>query len=138
MQYKSKDIARVSIEMAMSNREEEQELKDKYMKREIKTAAVDIGGNVVDSIPKILERTLVAAKRNGLITESHVYEGALTGATREAIDQILDKSVGFNVGGKIGIARYQEHLSVCIFLTIGMLRLDEVVIGVGHSAVPNE
>ena len=138
MQYKSKDIARVSIEMAMSNREEEQELKDKYMKREIKTAAVDIGGNVVDSIPKILERTLVAAKRNGLITESHVYEGALTGATREAIDQILDKSVGFNVGGKIGIARYQEHLSVCIFLTIGMSRLDEVVIGLGHRAVPNE
>lgn len=138
MQYKSKDIARVSIEMAMSNREEEQELKDKYMKREIKTAAVDIGGNVVDSISKILERTLVAAKRNGLITESHVYEGALTGATREAIDQILDKSVGFNVGGKIGIARYQEHLSVCIFLTIGMFRLDEVVIGLGHRAVPNE
>ena len=66
---------------------EEQELKDKYSKKGIKTAAVDIGGNVVESIPKILERTLVAAKRNGLISESHVYEGAVTGATREAIDQ---------------------------------------------------
>lgn len=138
MQYKSKDIAKVSIEMAMSNRGEEQELKDKYLKKGIKTAAVDIGGNVVESIPKILERTLVAAKRNGLITESHIYEGAITGATREAIDQVLDKSVGFNVGGKIGIARYQEHLSVCIFLTIGMFRLDEVVIGLGHRAVPSE
>lgn len=138
MQYKSKDIAKVSVEMSMSSREEEQELKDKYSKKGIKTAAVDIGGNVVESIPKILERTLVAAKRNGLISESHVYEGAVTGATREAIDQILDKSVGFNVGGKIGIARCQEHLSVCIFLTIGMFRLDEVVIGLGHRAVPNE
>ena len=93
MQYKSKDIAKVSVEMAMSSREEEQELKDKYSKKGIKTAAVDIGGNVVESIPKILERTLVAAKRNGLISESHVYEGAVTGATREAIDQILDKSL---------------------------------------------
>ena len=43
----------------------------------------------------------------------------------------MDKAVGFNVGGKIGIARCQEHLSVCIFLTIGMFRLDEVVIGLG-------
>lgn len=138
MQYKSKDIAKVSVEMAMSSREEENELKEKYGHKGIRTAAVDIGGNVVDSIPKILERTLVAAKRNGLISESHVYEGAVTGATREAIDQILDKSVGFNVGGKIGIARCQEHLSVCIFLTIGMFRLDEVVIGLGHRAVPVE
>ena len=108
------------------------------MKEGIKTAAVDIGGDVVASIPKILERTLVAAKRNGLISESHVYEGAITGAAREAIDQILNKSVGFNVGGKIGIARCQEHLSVCIFVTIGMFRLDEVVIGLGHRAVPND
>ena len=136
MRYKSKDIAKVSIVMAMSTREEESDLKESYMKQGIKTAAVDIGGDVVDSIPKILERTLVAAKRNGLITESHVYEGAITGAAREAIDQILNKSVGFNVGGKIGIARCQEHLSVCIFLTIGMFRLDEVVIGLGHRAVP--
>ena len=138
MQYKSKDIVRVSVEMSMSNREEEQELKKKYYDLGIKTAAVDIGGNVIESIPKILERTLVAAKRNNLISESHIYEGAVTGATREAINQILTKSLGFNVGGKIGIARYQEHLSVCIFLTIGMFKLDEVVIGLGHRAVPKE
>ena len=136
MQYKSKDIAIASVIMAMSSREEEAELKIKYLDSGIKTAAVDIGGNVVDSISKILERALVASKRNGIISESHIYEGALTGATREAIAQIMDKAVGFNVGGKIGIARCQEHLSVCIFLTIGMFRLDEVVIGLGHRAVP--
>lgn len=138
MKYCSKDIARISIEMAMSSREEEKILKENYLKENIKTAAVDIGGNVVDSIPKILERTLVAAKRNNLITDAHVYEGAITGAAREAIDQIINKSVGFNVGGKIGIARYREHLSVCIFGTIGMFRLDEVIIGLGHRAVPIE
>lgn len=138
MKYTSKDIAKASIIMAMSSRDEEKILKEKYLKDGIKTAAVDIGGNVVDSIPKILERSLIASKRNGLITDEHVYEGAITGAAREAIDQILNKSVGFNVGGKIGIARHKEHLSICIFGTIGMFRLDEVIIGLGHRAVPVE
>ena len=65
MQYKSKDIAKASVIMAMSSREEEAELKVKYLNSGIKTAAVDIGGNVVDSISKILERALVASKRGG-------------------------------------------------------------------------
>ena len=136
MEYKSKDIARAAIMLAMSTREEEAVLKENYKKNGIKSAAVDIGGDVIQSISKILERTLVASKRNGLIRDTHVYEGAVTGATREAIAQIMDKAAGFNVGGKIGIARYREHLSVCIFLTIGMFRLDDVVIGLGHRAIP--
>ena len=136
MEYKSKDIARIAIMMAMSTREEEGILKEDYKKNGIKTAAVDIGGDIIQSISKILERTLVASKRNGLVEDTHVYEGAITGATREAIAQVMDKAAGFNVGGKIGIARYREHLSVCIFLTIGMFRLDDVVIGLGHRAIP--
>ncbi len=136
MEYKSKDIARIAIMMAMSTREEEGVLKEDYKKNGIKTAAVDIGGDIIQSISKILERTLVASKRNGLVEDTHVYEGAITGATREAIAQVMDKAAGFNVGGKIGIARYREHLSVCIFLTIGMFRLDDVVIGLGHRAIP--
>lgn len=136
MEYKSKEIARAAIMLAMSTREEEAVLKENYKKNGIKSAAVDIGGDVIQSISKILERTLVASKRNGLIKDTHVYEGAVTGATREAIAQIMDKAAGFNVGGKIGIARYREHLSVCIFLTIGMFRLDDVVIGLGHRAIP--
>ncbi len=138
MIYKSKDIARAAIMLAMSTREEEMQMKEEYKKNGIKSAAVDIGGDVIQSISKIMERTLVASKRNGLIQDTHVYEGAVTGATREAIAQIMDKAAGFNVGGKIGIARYKEHLSVCIFLTIGMFRLDDVVIGLGHRAIPVE
>ena len=42
MKYKSKDIAKVSIVMAMSTREEENDLKESYMKEGIKTAAVDM------------------------------------------------------------------------------------------------
>ena len=40
MQYKSKDIAKASVIMAMSSREEEAELKVKYLNLGIKTAAV--------------------------------------------------------------------------------------------------
>lgn len=136
MDYKSKDIARAAITLAMSTREEEAVLKENYKKNGIRTAAVDIGGDIIQSISKILERTMVATKRNGLVKDSHVYDGAVTGATREAIAQVMDKAAGFNVGGKIGIARCREHLSVCIFLTIGMFHLDDVVIGLGHRAIP--
>lgn len=136
MEYKSKDIARAAIMLAMSSREEEAVLKESYGKTGVRTAAVDIGGDIIQSISKILERTMVASKRNGIVKDSHVYDGAVTGATREAIAQVMEKAIGFNVGGKIGIARYKEHLSVCIFLTIGMFRLDDVVIGLGHRAIP--
>jgi len=51
--------------------------------------------------------------------------------------QVAAKANGLNVGGKIGIARYGEHLSVCIFMSIGLLHLNEVVIGIGHRSIPN-
>lgn len=137
MNYQSKDIAKAAIMMATSSREEEEELKIDYLEKSIKTAAVNVGGNIIDSIPKILERTMVASKRNNIVKDSHVYDGAIMGATREAIAQIMDKAAGFNVGGKIGIARYREHLSICIFLNIGMFSLDDVVIGLAHRAIPS-
>ncbi len=136
MTYQSKDIAKVSILLAMSSREEENLLKQTYLKKEIYTCAVDIGGEIIRSTEKILERALVSAKKNNLIPEGHVYDGALVGAAREALGQVMDKSAGMNVGGKIGIARSGEHLSLCIFLTIGLLHLDEVVIGLAHRAIP--
>ena len=36
---------------------------------------------------------------------------------------------------KIGVARHKDHVSVAIFLGIGLLHLDEVAIGLGHRAV---
>jgi hypothetical protein len=77
----------------------------------------------------------VAAKREGLIRETHSEEGAIAGAAREALSQIGMKAVGFNVGGKIGIARYKDHISVAIFFGFGLLHLDDVAIGLGHRAV---
>lgn len=132
----SRDVARAAIKMSLSeSREEEKELKKVYAQMNIKTAAVDYGGDFVSSVNKITERSVVAAKREHVIHELHADEGAVAGATREAISQIMSKAIGLNVGGKIGIARYKDHISVAIFLGVGLLHLDEVAIGLGHRAV---
>ncbi|MDX9872596.1 MAG: HutP family protein [Clostridia bacterium] len=137
MNYGSKKIAYAAIQMALSeSREEELRLKHEYAQIGIKTAAVDVGGEFNSSIKKMLERALVAAKREHVIVENHWDEGAVAGATREAISMIMPKALGLNVGGKIGIARQKDHISVAVFLGIGLLHLDEVAIGMGHRASP--
>lgn len=136
MESNSTKIAKIATKMAICNRNEEDDLKRYYNEQGIKVTAVNIGGNINSSISKILESALVAAKRNQLIREEHLHEGAVIGATRDAIIQISNRANGLNVGGKIGIARGGEHISVCIFLSIGLLHLDEVVIGIGHRALP--
>lgn len=136
MESNSTRVAKIATKMAICNRNEEDDLKRFYNEQEIKVTAVNIGGNINSSISKILESALVAAKRNGLIREEHLHEGAVIGATRDAIIQIYNRANGQNVGGKIGIAKGGEHISVCIFLNIGLLHLDEVVIGIGHRSLP--
>lgn len=132
----SRDVARAAIKMSLTeSREEERELKKAYVKLGIQTAAVDYGGDFVTSVNKITERSVVAAKREKVIQELHADEGAVAGATREAVSQIMPKAIGLNVGGKIGIARYKDHISVAIFFGVGLLHLDEVAVGLGHRAV---
>ena len=134
--YGSRQISSVAIEMAITKtREEEIEKKAVFAELGIKTAAVDCGGEFISSVKKFVERAVVAAKREGVIKETHSEEGAVAGATREALSQISLKAVGFNVGGKIGIARYHDHVSVAVYFGIGLLHLDEVAIGLGHRAV---
>lgn len=132
----SLEVAKHAIQMALSTREEEEELKVIFRKKGIIVTAVNIGGNINESTTKILERALVASKRNGVIREEHLHEGGVVGATRDALMQIFNRASGQNVGGKIGIARQGEHLSVCIFLSVGLLHLNEVVIGLGHRVIP--
>ena len=136
MESNSTKIAKIATRIAIWEREEENELKRIYSEKGIKVTAVNIGGYINSSISKILESALVASKRNGLIREEHLHEGAVIGATRDAIIQVENRASGQNVGGKIGIARGGEHISVCIFLSIGLLHLDEVVIGIGHRSLP--
>lgn len=134
--YGSRKVASVAIEMALTDsREQEKEYKQRFSREGFKTAAVDYGGDFISSVNKIIERAVVASKREGVIKEQHADEGAVAGATREALSQVMPKAVGFNVGGKIGIARREDHISVAIFFGVGLLHLDEVAIGLGHRAV---
>ncbi|ACV62927.1 HutP family protein [Desulfofarcimen acetoxidans DSM 771] len=136
MLHGSKYVARVAIQMSLSDsREQEKEYKAKFSRLGIKTAAVDYGGEFISSVNKIIERSVVAAKREGVIREIHAEEGAVAGATREALSQVMPKAIGLNVGGKIGIARFEDHVTVALFFGVGMLHLDEVAIGLGHRAV---
>ncbi len=136
MESNSTIVAKIATKMAICNRNEEDDLKRFYNEQGIKVTAVNVGGNINSSVSKILESALVAAKRNELIRDEHLHEGAVIGATRDAIIQASSRANGLNVGGKIGIARRGEHISVCIFLSIGLLHLDEVVIGIGHRSLP--
>ena len=133
MGYGSKDIASAAICMAMTtDRSEERKLKEMYKEKSIKSSAVDYGGDFSNSIMKMIERAVVSAKREGVIGETHAEEGAVAGAAHEALSQIAGKAAGLSVGGKIGIARFEDHISVAIFFTVGLLNLNEVAIGLGH------
>lgn len=132
----SKAVAKIAIEIALSDtREQENAIKEHYLKEGVLCAAAEYGGEFLASVMKIVERAVVAAKRENLIRPSHAEEGAVAGATREALTQIMQKAIGLNIGGKIGIARYHDHISVAIFVGIGLLHLNEVAIGLGHRVI---
>ncbi len=134
--FGSKDICVASVNLAISpDRESEEALKIKYREMGILVAAIDFGGEFISSVNKVIERTVIAAKREGLIESTHTEEGAVAGAAREALSQIVNKAIGLNVGGKIGIARYSDHVCVCIFFGIGLLHLNEMAVSVGHRVI---
>ena len=132
----SRDVARAAIEMSMSRTREEELLIKKTLALEgIASAAADFGGEFVPSILKIVERAVVAARREGLIGESHLEEGGVAGAAREALNQITPKALGLSVGGKVGVARFHDHVAVAVFFGIGLGHLDEICVGLGHRAI---
>lgn len=132
----SKRVAAAALYMALSEgREQEQQLKQQYQSLGLQVAAVNYGGQAVDAVPKVIERAVVAAKREGVIADIHNEEGAVAGAAHEAIIYIMNKAMGLNIGGKIGIARYNDHLTVAIIMEIGLLHLNEVAVGMAHRAI---
>ena len=72
-------VARAAVKMAISeSREEEHSLKNQYAAQDVLTAAVDVGGDYFKSINKMVEKAIVAAKREGLIGEdSHHGDGCV-------------------------------------------------------------
>ena len=132
----SKEIAKAAVLMSMTNdREDEKELKQRLVQQEIMSAAVDCGGEFIPSMSKFVERAVVAAKREGIINDSHLQEGAVAGAAHEALTQISSKALGLSVGGKIGIARKWDHVAVAVYFAIGLLHLNDIAVGLGHRAI---
>lgn len=133
----SKVVARAAVHMAISeNRETEHQLKEKCAEAGIKTAAIDIGGDFLKSMNKMVEQVIVAARREGLIAENSPREdGSVAGALHDALSQVASKASGMSVGGKIGLARCHEHISVSVFLSIGLLYLDDVALGLAHRLI---
>lgn len=132
----SRDVSRAAITLALTtSREDENAKKQKLSAQGIRTAASDYGGDFVTSTMKIIERAVVIAKREGLIGEKSHEEGAVAGAAHDAVMQVMDKAMGLNVGGKIGVARAEGHVAVALFFTVGLVHLNEVCVGMGHRAV---
>lgn len=136
MDIGSREVCRAAVEVAMTDtREEENACKERQAQSGIRSVAIDFGSDFASAVPKILERAVVAAKREGVIEPLHAEEGAVAGAAHEALQQIVNKCTGLNLGGKIGIARYGSHISVCLFFAIGLLNLNDIAIGMGHRVV---
>lgn len=132
----SREVARAAIELSLTtSRDEEQRLRRQLQMEGVAGAGADFGGEFLPGIVRVVERAVVAAKREGVIGESHLEEGAVAGATREALTQVTPKALGMSVGGKVGVARCGEHVAVAVFFSIGLGHLDEVCIGLGHRAL---
>ena len=114
------EIGRAALRIAVTeNRAEEQRIKEQLAAKGIRSTAV-------------------AAQRQGIVTETHVGAGAVAGAAHAALEQLVTKAAGFNVGGKIGIARSGEHLCVAIYMAVGVLNLDELCVALGHRSLASE
>lgn len=138
-EFQSADAARAAIRMALSeNRSDENELREKLAKSGIRAVAVNFGGKFLDIIPKIYESAIVAAQRQHVISDTHVGDGSVVGAMESAIEQIKLMAMGMNVGGKIGIARWKEHLCVAVFVEVGVLHFNEVTLGMAHRVLRND
>lgn len=132
----SRAVARAAIMLAMTaSREDEAAMKDELSRDGISAAAVDYGGEFVTSVMKMVERAVVAAKRENVIGDTFHEEGVVAGAAHEALTQVSTKALGLNVGGKISVARSGEHVAVAVFMAIGLVHLNEVCIGMGHRTI---
>ena len=132
----SKEIMAAAIRLAVTNTmDEERALGQSLREQGISAAAVNFGGEYISSVGNIIERTIIAARREGVISEAHNEEGAVAGAAHEAVIQIDSKALGLNIGGKIGIARHEDHICVAMYFGVGLVHLNEIAIGIGHRVI---
>lgn len=134
--FNSVDVGRYAMRVALTKtRTEENKLRAELLELGVHTAAVDFGGEFIEILPKIIENTVVASQRLGLVPDTHVGEGAVVGAVQSALESVKLKAMGQNIGGKIGVARMGEHLVVAVYGTVGVIHFNEVVSGMAHRAI---
>jgi len=132
----SRAVARAALALAMSStREEETALRSQFGQDGVLTAAAAYGGDYNQSVMKLIERAVSAARREHVIADTHHEQGAVAGAAHDAIAQVSSKAFGLSIGGKIAVARQGEHVAVAVFLCVGLVHLNEVCVGLGHRAI---
>lgn len=132
----SLDVSRAAVSLAITpTRADEEKLILSLKEQGILGAAADVGGDTILQTHVVIERAIKTARKNGLIKEDPGLDGVVAGAAREAQNQIMLKAIGLNGGGKVAVCRKDGHIAVCIFMSIGMLYLNEVVIGLGHRVI---
>ena len=135
----SVDVARAAVSLAITpTRDAEEKLIKELRENGIRGAAVDIGGDIMVQTHVVIERAIIAARKNGLIKEEMSQDGAVAGAAREAQSQIIKRAIGLNGGGKVAVCRAGHNVCVSIFMSVGMMYLNEVAIGLGHRVVMND
>lgn len=137
-EYQSADVGRAALYMALSStRSEEADCREKLARKGFRSVAVNFGGQFPNILPKIYESAIVGAQRQHVISDTHVEDGSVLGAMESAIAQVKLKAIGMNVGGKIGIARWNEHLCVAVYMEVGVLHFNEVAVGLAHRTLRN-
>ena len=123
MEYNSIAIGRAALRLAITeSREAEQELRKQVHEQGIRSVAVDFGGQFVPSIPKIIEHAVVAAQRQRVVADNHIGEGAVIGATQEALEQLDPAQL---LGGSLNMS---DHLMLTAVI-------GAAVIGIGTGIV---
>ena len=74
----SRTVAAAALRMVSSeDRAEEALIKEFLLKNDIKAAAIDFGGDFIASVNKVIERSILLAKREEIISDTHSEEGGV-------------------------------------------------------------
>ena len=66
-EFSSLDVAKAAVKVSMTaSRSEEDQLVRELRSQGIYATAVDIGGNLLQSIPKIIERAIIASRKTNV------------------------------------------------------------------------
>ena len=97
----SREVARAALEIAMTpTRQDESNLKKQFLSKGIKSSAVDYGGEFSTSLQKVVERAVIAARRNRSSTAHTRKKGPWRSGRSPG--PVMPKALGLNVGGRSG------------------------------------